>query len=175
MQIALQLFRSFLLIGIGAYGGGLVTIPLIQHEIVVNQQWLTFDQMASLLAVAQMTPGPIAVNAATFVGFQVNGVMGAAIATFAVILPAILILLWLAPFVDRISHNRSVFKIRQGIQLGVLSLILYATWSYGAIAIKGWLDLLIGIAAFAVLVAFEGKLHPIAVILACGVVGLLVF
>lgn len=175
MQIALQLFRSFLLIGMGAYGGGLVTIPLIQHEIVVNQQWLTFDQMASLLAVAQMTPGPIAVNTATFVGFQVNGVTGAAIATFAVILPAILILLWLAPFVDRISHNRSVFKIRQGIQMGVLSLILYATWSYGVIVIKGWLDLLIGIAAFTLLVVFEGKLHPIVVILACGVVGLLVF
>lgn len=175
MQTSLQLFRSFLLIGFGAYGGGLVTIPLIQREIVVNQQWLTFDQMASLLAVAQMTPGPIAVNAATFVGFQVNGVTGAAIATVAVILPAILILLWLAPFVDHISHNRSVFKIRQGIQLGVLSLILYATWSYGTIAIKGWIDLLIGIAAFAVLVAFEGKLHPIVVILACGVVGLLFF
>lgn len=175
MQTTLQLFRSFLLIGLGAYGGGLVTIPLIQHEIVVKQQWLTFDQMASLLAVAQMTPGPIAVNTATFVGFQINGVAGAAIATFAVILPAIPILLWLAPFVDRISHNRSVLKIRKGIQLGVLSLILYATWSYGAIAIESWLDLLLGIAAFSILVAFEGKLHPIFVILACGVVGPLFF
>ena len=131
--------------------------------------------MASLLAIAQMTPGPIAVNTATFVGFQINGVLGAAIATLAVILPAILILIWLAPFVDRISHNLYVLKIRKGIQLGVLSLILYATWSYSAIAIEGWLDLLLGITAFAVLVAFEGKLHPIFVILACGVVGLLFF
>jgi len=175
MRTALQLFISFFLIGFGAYGGGLVTIPLIQHEIVVNQQWLTFEQMASLLAIAQMTPGPIAVNTATFVGFQINGVLGAAIATLAVILPAILILIWLAPFVDCISHNLYVLKIRKGIQLGVLSLILYATWSYSAIAIEGWLDLLLGITAFAVLVAFEGKLHPIFVILACGVVGLLFF
>ncbi len=175
MQTALQLFRSFLLIGLGAYGGGLVTIPLIQHEIVVNQQWLTFDQMASLLAVAQMTPGPIAVNAATFVGFQINGLLGAMIATFAVILPAILILFWLAPLVDRISHNLYMLKIRQGIQLGVLSLILYATWFYGVGVTEGWLDLAIGIAAFAVLVIFEGKLHPIFVILACGVLGLIIF
>jgi chromate transport protein ChrA len=91
----------------------------------------------------------------------------------AVILPAILILFWLAPFVDRISHNRSVVKIRKDIQLGLLNLILYATWSYGAIANKGWLELLLGIAAFTVLVGFEGKLHPICLIMGCGVVGLL--
>ncbi|MEW6711710.1 MAG: chromate transporter, partial [Candidatus Riflebacteria bacterium] len=60
----LQLIKSFVVVGLGAYGGGLVTIPLIQHEIVTVQAWLTFKELASLLAIAQMTPGPIAINAA---------------------------------------------------------------------------------------------------------------
>ena len=176
MQILSRLFISFALIGIGAYGGGLVTIPLIQHEIVVSQSWMTFEAMTGLLAVAQMTPGPIAINAATFVGYRIGGgSVGAAVATFAVVLPAIVILLLLAPFVDRVSTNSHVWKLRQGMQIGVLSLILFATWSYGSVAITSWLDLLIGAAAFAVLVASEGRLHPVFVILACGLAGLVIF
>lgn len=175
MQGLLRLFTSFALIGLGAYGGGLVTIPLIQHEIVVRQNWLTFDEMAQLLALAQMTPGPIAINAATFVGFRIGGGVGAAVATLAVVLPSIAILILLAPFVDRISKNGHVQKLREGLQIGVLSLILFATWSYGSGAITGWLDLAIAVAAFSVLVAFEGKLHPVFVILACGAIGWAVF
>lgn len=174
MQTWLQLFVSFVLIGIGAYGGGLVAIPLIQHELVVSRHWLTFGEMSQLLAIAQMTPGPIAVNAATFVGFRIGGGIGAVVATLAVVLPSIAILVLVAPVVDRISSSGRVPQLREGIQLGVLSLILFATWSYGSGAITGWLDLAIGVAAFSALVAFEGKLHPVLVILACGLVGLVV-
>ncbi|MDD4765809.1 MAG: chromate transporter, partial [Atribacterota bacterium] len=65
MKILLDLFISFMIIGIGAYGGGMVTIPLIQHEIVVKNNWLLLDEMAEVFAIAQMTPGPIAINSAT--------------------------------------------------------------------------------------------------------------
>lgn len=174
MQILSKLFVSFALIGIGAYGGGLVVIPLIQHELVVRQNWLTFDDMSRLLAVSQMTPGPIAVNAATFVGFRIGGGIGAAVATLAVVLPSIAILVLAAPLMDRISKNAHMRQLREGIQIGVLSLILFATWSYGVGAITGWLDFALGVAAFSALVAFEGKLHPVFVILACGLLGLIV-
>lgn len=166
---------SFVLIGLGAYGGGLVAIPLIQHEIVTGRHWLTFDEMARLLAIAQMTPGPIAVNAATFVGFCVAGVVGSAVATLAVVAPSLSILFWLAPGVEKVQQNRHVQSIRQGIQLGVLSLILFATWSYGTAAIRGGPDLALALGAFAALIALEGKLHPVFVILACGVLGLIVY
>ena len=175
MQTLGQLFLSFLLIGIGAYGGGMVTIPLIQHAIVTRHHWLTFDQMASLLAIAQMTPGPIAVNAATFTGFRIGGFAGAATATLAVILPCILIMMLVAPSVDRISRNGHVRRIREGVQVGVLSLILYATWTYGAMAIHNFQELGIGLAAFLLLVLFEGRLHPVVIILAGGAAGLLLF
>jgi len=171
----LRLFTSFALIGLGAYGGGLVTIPLIQRELVANQQWLTFAEMSRIVAIAQMTPGPIAINAATFVGFHLIGIAGAAVATLAVVLPSVLILTVVAPFVDRVGKNRHVQKLRQGIQLGVLSLILFAIWSYGSGVIEGWRDLAIAVGAFSFLVVFEGKLHPVLVILACGVIGLLMF
>ena len=166
---------SFTLIGLGAYGGGLVTIPLIQHELVGGRQWLAFDEMARILAIAQMTPGPIAVNAATFTGFRLGGLPGAALATLAVILPSILILMLIAPWVDRLKNYRFIYRFRHGIQIGVLSLILFAVWSYGYAAIKGWPDLALAAAAFAGLVVFEKKAHPILVILFCGIVGLIIF
>ncbi|HRR31847.1 MAG TPA: chromate transporter [Candidatus Sumerlaeia bacterium] len=174
MKILLQLFLSFALIGIGAYGGGLVAIPLIQHEIVFKQQWLSFGEMSQLLAVAQMTPGPIAINAATFVGFRFGGIIGSAVATLAVVLPSITILVLVAPLVDFASKNAHVRHLRQGLQIGVLSLILFATWSFGSGAVTGWRDLAMAAAAFAVLVAFEGKLHPVIVILASGFLGMFV-
>lgn len=166
---------SFVLIGVGAYGGGLVTIPLIQHEIVMKQGWLSFQEMAQLLAIAQMTPGPIAVNAATFVGYTTGGVIGAAVATAAVVLPSQVILILLSSFIDRIRENIHVKKVMQGIQLGVLSLIIFATWSFGSGVIQEWTDLIIAAAASCSLLIFEGKLHPIFVILACGVLGLIIF
>jgi chromate transporter len=175
MEILIELFCSFVVIGLGAYGGGLVTIPLIQHELVANRNWLLFSEMAEILAIAQITPGPIGINAATFAGFRVHGVIGAAAATLAVILPSMIILTLILPFIDRFSKNYHFRRLRKGLQLGVLSLILFAVWSYGVMAIEGWLDLGIALAAFVLLVAFEKKLHPVIVILAGGVVGILLF
>jgi len=175
MQALIRLSASFMIIGIGAYGGGLVTIPLIQHELVEKRGWLEFDEMARIVAIAQMTPGPIAINAATFTGFRLKGITGAALATTAVVLPSILILMLLAPYIDR--HRKSVIlkKFGYGIQIGVLSLILFSVWSYSYAAVKGWTDLSIAASAFLFLIIFEGRLHPIIVILGCGVIGTIVF
>jgi chromate transporter len=131
--------------------------------------------MASLLAIAQMTPGPIAINSATFVGYRIAGVLGSALASLAVIAPSVTILILLAPFIDKISKNTHVLRVRHGIQIGVLSLILYATWSYGSIAVQGWFELLIALISLCFLIYYEGKLHPIFVILAGGVCGLIFF
>ncbi|MDD3051772.1 MAG: chromate transporter [Candidatus Cloacimonetes bacterium] len=170
-----QLFKSFFLIGLGAYGGGLVVIPLIQHEIVNKQGWLDLKEMASLLAISQMTPGPIAINAATFVGFQTNGFWGALLASLSVILPSVIILSIMAPVIDKSKNNIHVRMLREGFQMGVLSLILFAVWSYGNAVISNLLELAVGTAAFIILVIFEGKMHPIYVILGCGILGLLIF
>jgi chromate transporter len=168
MKSLISLFLSFIIIGIGAYGGGLVTIPLIQHEIVSERNWLRLDELGQLFAIAQMTPGPIAINA-------VNGYCGAFTATSAVILPSILILLFLTHFIDRVKNNAHFIRFRHGLEIGVISLILFAVWSYGSVTLKSLLDLVIFIPAFAVLVITEGRLHPVLVIFGCGILGILIF
>jgi chromate transporter len=175
MHLLIKLCISFMLVGLGAYGGGLVTIPLIQHELVVSRHWLGFDEMARILAIAQMTPGPIAVNAATFTGFRLSGIAGSVVATAAVVLPSIVILALIVPWIEKFRDNGYVNTFGRGIRLGVLSLILFAVWSYGVAAVRGWVDMLIASSAFLFFIAFEGKLHPIVVILLCGLVGAIAF
>jgi len=175
MKVIIELIISFIIIGSGACGGGLVTIPLIQHEMVSIRHWITFDEVARLLAIAQMTPGPIAINAATFIGFQIARITGSIMATLAVIFPSLIILLSLTPLLKNIKNNEKMKRISQGIQLGVLSLILFAIWSFGWVVIKSWLDLLLAIAAFLMLIIFENRVHPVLVIVLCGIIGLIIY
>ena len=88
----LLLALAFARIGIGAFGGGISTIPLIEHELVMNYGWLTLEEFNQVLALAQVTPGPIAINAATFVGYHQAGVLGSLIATLSVASAPLLIL-----------------------------------------------------------------------------------
>jgi len=175
MNSLLSLFVSFFLIGLGAFGGGLAAVPLIQHELVVSRGWLSAEEMAKIVAIAQMTPGPVAVNAATFVGYRVAGLLGSAVATVAVITPAMALLAVLSQFMARLRSNRHVRRLRGGIRAGVLSLLLFAAWSYGSSVVTGWVQLAILLGALAVLIGFERKIHPIVVIIAAGMVGLLIF
>ena len=172
-MIYLQLFLSFLQIGALSFGGGYAAMPLIQAQIVTEHQWLSMSEFTDLVTIAEMTPGPIAVNAATFTGFRICGFAGALTATLAVVLPSLALLIPAAPFIDRISGNPHVQRIRRGIQLGVLSLILYAVWSYGSMAITGVAELLIALAAFAALLLTEKRLHPVVIVLLGGLAGLL--
>lgn len=173
MQTLGSLFVSFCVIGIGAYGGGLVTVPLIQHELVESHDWLSREETGKIVAVAQMTPGPIAINAATFVGYRVAGLPGALVATTAVILPSIAILVILSHVLDRTRPNEHVRRFRASIQTGVVSLLLFAVWSYGRSVISGLPELSIAAAAFFVLIVFERRIHPLAVIVAAGLLGLI--
>ena len=91
MSPLLQLFLSFLQVGLFSIGGGYAAIPLIQSQSVEIHHWLTAEQFLDLATIAEMTPGPIAVNAATFVGLKVSGLPGALLATFGCILPSLVI------------------------------------------------------------------------------------
>ena len=91
-----ELFWSFFQIGLFSIGGGYAAMPLIQHQVVDVHPWLTMSQFADIMTIAEMTPGPIAVNSATFVGIQVAGIPGAIIATLGCILPTCIIVMTLA-------------------------------------------------------------------------------
>ena len=95
-MIYLELLLSFMQIGLFSIGGGYAAMPLIQNQVVELHPWLTIGQFADIMTIAEMTPGPIAINAATFVGIQVAGIPGALVATFGCILPPFCIVLTLA-------------------------------------------------------------------------------
>ena len=95
-MIYIQLFLSFLQVGLFSVGGGYAAMPLIQSQVVERYAWLTMSEFTDLITIAEMTPGPIAVNSATFVGIRIAGVPGALVATFGCILPSLLIVSLLA-------------------------------------------------------------------------------
>jgi chromate transporter len=97
-MIYLKLFWSFLQIGLFSFGGGYAALPLIEDQVVTINNWLTQEEFIDLFSISQMTPGPIAINAATFVGQKVGGFTGALVATFGNILPSCVILIIIAHF-----------------------------------------------------------------------------
>lgn len=175
MQKLWMLTVGFAIIGIGAYGGGLVTVPLMDRELVSNRQLLQKDEMSKIVAIAQMTPGPIAVNAATFVGYRVAKVGGALLATTVVVLPAIIILTVVGLLRGDGEPNIHFVRLRRGLRAGVLALLVFAIWSYGQVVVTGTVEFAIAAGAFLVLTMFERKVHPLAVIGGAGVIGLLIF
>ena len=122
-MIYLQLFISYLKIGFFGFGGGYAMLSLIQHEIVERHGWLTASEFADIVAVSQMTPGPIAINSATYVGYEVAGVAGSLVATFAVCLPALTIMLLITRFYLRLRNNRYVHGAVEGLKPVVVGMI----------------------------------------------------
>lgn len=108
-MIYLQLLLTYLKIGFFGFGGGYAMLSLIQNEIVVKHSWLTAMQLQDIVAISQMTPGPIAINSATYVGYAVTGnVFGSIIATFAVSLPPLTLMMAIAHFYKKLNSNRFV-------------------------------------------------------------------
>ncbi len=170
-MILIQLYLSFLKIGTFAFGGGYAMVPLLQNEIIASRGWITSAEFADLMSVAQITPGPIAINSATFIGYQVGGVAGSALATLAVVTPSILIIFVLVRMLMIYGDTPVVRRIFRGVKPQVIALIAAAAIGISNMAFASVEDLLIG--ATAALGLFVCKLHPIAVIGLCAGAGLL--
>ena len=173
-EIYIQLFLSFFKIGLFGFGGGYAIISLIQHEIEVHG-WMTQSEFTDIIAISQMTPGPIGINSATYVGYTASGtVLGSIIATFAIDLPSILIMLTLVRFFFALQGNKYLEWAFLGLRPAVIGLI-------GAAAIllmnrDNFIDyksFIIFLLAF--LLSFTGKFHPILLILMAGVAGFVIY
>ena len=136
MNIYLSLFISFLKIGLFSFGGGYGMIPLLKEE-VLNNHWLTEAELLDMIGVSESTPGPIAVNMATFVGASQAGILGSLIATFSVILPAFVIMLVIVSLLKHFSDNKYVAAALSGVRQVVVGLII----SVGALL---FIDLIFG-------------------------------
>lgn len=165
------LFLTFLKIGAFTFGGGYAMIPLIQRETVEKKHWIADSDILEIVAIAESTPGPIAINAATFVGYRVAGFFGALAATVGVVLPSFLIIAVISCILREFEQLKVVKYAFFGIRAGVLALILKAMWSMYKQCPKGLPQYLIMAAAF-VLVAVL-NVNVLWVIIGCAVFGLL--
>jgi chromate transporter len=118
----LQLVWSFFKIGLFSYGGGYAMVPMMQDEIV-SHGWLPVREFADIVAISQMTPGPIAVNAATYIGYRVAGVFGSAAATFGVTLPSFILVVLVTHFLQKFKASLTVGSILSGIRPATVGLI----------------------------------------------------
>lgn len=118
------LFVTFLKIGAFTFGGGYAMIPLIQKEVADKKKWITEDDILDIIAIAESTPGPIAINSATFVGFKVAGFWGAFASTFGVVLPSFIIITFIAYLLKNFNDYKGVKFAFFGVRAGVLALII---------------------------------------------------
>lgn len=169
----LKLFISFLKIGAFSFGGGYAMLPLIRKEIIDIHGWLTTKEFIDILAVVEMTPGPVAINSATFLGYKVGGILGAVAATTAVVLPSIVIILIIAHFLTRVKDSPYVSWAFTGIRPVVLGLITAASLTVAKDAIIDIKSLVLMVILF-YLTSFK-KLHPILVIVMAGIVGAFIY
>ena len=180
-MIYLELLWSFFQIGLFSIGGGYAAMPLIQHQVVDLHPWLTMTQFADIMAIAEMTPGPIAINSATFVGIQVAGIPGAIVATLGCILPSCAIVMTLAWVYYRFRGLNTVQGVLGGLRPAVvamiasagLSLIILSFWGERTLPadLSGVRWTSVAIFALAFFVLRRWKVSPIKVMLGAGVLG----
>ena len=168
--LALDLFLTFGKIGTFTFGGGYAMIPLIQREVVESKQWITDEDVLEILAIAESTPGPIAINAATFVGYRVAGTFGAFCATMGVVLPSFLIIYGLSFIIREFQEVPPVQYAFEGIRAAVLALVMKALWSMYKQCPKNPLSYLLMSMAFVFVAVLKVRIFP--VIIGCALIGL---
>ena len=178
-----QLFWSFVQIGLFSIGGGYAAMPLIQHQVVELHPWLTLTEFADIVTIAEMTPGPIAINASTFVGTKVGGLLGAVVATAGCVFPSCVIVMALAWLYYRYRTLSVIQGALKGLRPAVVAMIASAGLSILGLAFfgEGAASLenlnLISVLLFAASLAVLRKWHPspIKVMAGAGAAGLLLY
>ena len=180
-MIYLELFFTFLMIGAFTFGGGYAMLPLIQEEVAAKG-WVDAASLVDFVAVSESTPGPFAINMATYVGAEVGGVFGAVCATLGVVVPSFVVILIVAKCYDRFRQSKVVKGCMSGLKPAVVGLIGGAIVSVGATVFfpAGWavsaftelkFYLAAGICAVMMVLSFK-KVHPIIIICISAVLGI---
>ena len=188
-MIFFQLFVTFFQIGLFGFGGGYGMLTLIQHETVEHYHWLSSSDFTDIVAISQMTPGPIGINSATYCGYTAitnagysvpMGILGSATATFALVLPSLILMILISKMFMRYMHHRSIESMFQGLRPAVVGLLAAATLllmtrdNFSTPIENPWQ---FGISCLLFASAFVGvylmKINPIRMICYCAVAGLI--
>ena len=179
MKKLFELFITFAKIGLFTFGGGYAMIAIIEDECVEKKQWITAEDMMNVTVIAESTPGPIAINCATFVGFKQKGLLGAIFATLGMIVPSLVIILIIAAFLDRFLEIKWVANAFSGIKVAVAIIIIDAALKLKKkLKEKGTLFWFIFIVSYILMLLidiFAWNISSIILMLASALIGLSVF
>ncbi len=170
LKKALKLFLVFFKIGAFTFGGGYAMVPIIQSEVAEKRGWIKNEDILDILAISESTPGPIAINSATFVGYQVAGVFGSVMATLGVVLPSLIIISIVSYFFKQFLAFKVVKYAFMGIRAGVLALIVKAAKNMMKACPKNAVAYTIVALAFVLTAVFD--INVFAVIIGSAVMGL---
>lgn len=187
-MIFLQLFYTFFKIGLFGFGGGYAMISMIQGEVVTRYEWLSSNEFTDIIAISQMTPGPIGINSATYVGYSavVNagyshavGILGSTIATVSVVLPSFILMVLISKFFLKYQKHPIIASVFEGLRPGIVGLLAAAALvlmnreNFGT---YNW-QILTSIILFAgtFIASYRYKVNPILLIVICGIIGYVTF
>jgi len=173
MSILIEIFLSFLKIGAFSFGGGYAMLPLIEREIVKSHNWITFKEFVDIIGISQMTPGPIAINSATFVGFKVSGILGAISGTLGVISFSFILVSIADHYILKFKESYILKAALAGMRPAMIGLIISVFLSLGRESYKDIKSIVIGIIIIGLLLT--NKLHPILIIMISGILGIVFY
>ena len=178
MNILLDLFLTFAKIGLFTFGGGYAMISIIEYNCVEKKQWITHDEMMNMTVIAESTPGPIAINCATFTGYKKAGIWGAIVATFGMIMPSFIIIFFISSFLNTFMEIGWIANAFKGIKLAVGILILDAGITMIKKMKKIKLQTVIMVVSALIILCvniFHWKISSIQIMLCAAFVSLLIF
>lgn len=169
LKICFSLFVTFFKIGAFTIGGGYAMLPLIQREVAEKRKWIDESVMLDIVAIAESTPGPIAINTATFVGTRVAGFWGAFFSTFGTVLPSFVIIVALSKILGSVMEYEPVKFAFNGIRAGVIALIVKALWGMAKQCPKNLFSLILAVLAFSIVLFL--KVNVMYVIIGGALIG----
>ena len=184
MKELLLVFWTFFKIGLFTIGGGYAMIPMIESE-VMNRGWISEAELANFLAISESTPGPFAINVATFIGFRQFGVVGSLVATLGMVLPSFIIIIIIFKIYEKVIGSKIVKAVLNGIKAVVIGLILAVVANLAVnelfvfdgdtfVSVR-WASVVISVILVALMLIFKKKMHPILLILISAVLGILAY
>ena len=171
MDILLKLLFTFFKIGLFSFGGGYAMIPFMQREIIEKHQWLSSSEFVDIIGISQMTPGPVSVNSATFVGYKVGGVVGSIFATLGITVTSFILVSIASKAIDKFKESKYLKAALLGMRPVLIALIINAFISLAKDAYVDVKSIIVTLIVGGCL--FSKKIHPIVIIVLAGLLGII--
>lgn len=171
-MLLLKLFFTFMKIGIFTFGSGYAMLALAEKEVVEINKWLSIEEFTDAISLSEITPGPIMINLATFVGTKVNGIPGAIVASLGLVIPPIIALIIFTRIYIKYKDNQYITKVFNGLRPAVIALIITVVIKLGKTTFLDIRSILISIVT---VVSILLGLHPIIAVVGAGVIGVIIF